>query len=702
MRWKWVLGLMGLFFLVLIVTGYIIVASYDYNKLKPRISRAVHEATGRELTLGDIKVGIGLRPSLEIEKVSFQNAPWGSRPEMAKIKHFEIQLALLPLIRREFQFKRLILVEPDIFLETDLSGKSNLDFKPSEKPKPPETKAEEQEKLPPLAFDAVRIEKGLLAYKDGQGGKTYSVKIDSLTAAFRMGERPIELDVQGMFNGRPFEVRGSAGPLAAVITPGKAWPVNLTAKVAGATVTVEGSITDVLREKGIDLTVNAGGPSIRKVAEFAGVTDIPDPGPFKLTAKVANPVGKINLTNLKASLGENDITGSLQLNLSGKKPQIVADLSSPKLDLRPLLGKTQGKPTESKQPAQSKNKGAKVFPNDPLPLDALKAVDAQIKMQAGNLRIPGMVLTNLSTDVRLEKGDLTAKQVKFLISGGTIDGNFSLHPQGKDTTFLLNLKVDQLNVSSLLKELEVKPILEGKLDAEIALNGRGGSVAEWMAGLNGRAITVMGQGRLHNQYLDLLGVDLARSILRLINPFKTGEDYTTFNCFVTGLEIKNGLAICSALVLDTNQISVAGGGDVNLKDESLNLSLHPLPKKGVGAGELGKVSLSLGELSKPFKLGGTLAKPSLAIDTGQTLTAIGKAVGGVALFGPAGVLAALASASPDDKNPCLTALESAQKGGKASGKEKAEEKTQGSKKAPEEGKEGSTGVGQRLKKVFKY
>jgi len=89
-----------------------------------------------------------------------------------------------------------------------------------------------------------------------------------------------------------------------------------------------------------------------------------------------------------------------------------------------------------------------------------------------------MVLTNLSTDVRLEKGDLMAKQVKFFISGGTIDGNLSLRPQGKIATLALNLKVDQLDISSLLKQLEAKPILEGKLDAEIELNGRGSSMAE--------------------------------------------------------------------------------------------------------------------------------------------------------------------------------------------------------------------------------
>ena len=123
-------------------------------------------------------------------------------------------------------------------------------------------------------------------------------------------------------------------------------------------------------------------------------------------------------------------------------------------------------------------------------------------------------------------------------------------------------------------------------------------------------------------------------------------------------------------------MSVVGGGKINLKDENLNLSLQPSPKKGIGISGVGKLSLSIGELAKPIKLGGTLAHPSLVVDPAQTFVAIGKAVGGIVLFGPAGVLAALASASPADKNPCLTAIEAAKKGRKASGENKLDEKTQ--------------------------
>jgi hypothetical protein len=257
-----------------------------------------------------------------------------------------------------------------------------------------------------------------------------------------------------------------------------------------------------------------------------------------------------------------------------------------------------------------------------------------------------------------------------------MNGHFSLLPRREDAAFTLNLKIDQMNIGSLLKSLEAKEILEGKLDAEIELKGRGRSVAEWMAGLNGRTLAVLGQGRLHNKYLDLLGSDLSESLLRLINPVKKRDGYTTLNCFVNGFEIQNGLAICSALVLDSNEMSIVGAGQINLKDEKLNFSLHLSPKKGVGVSGVGKLSLSVGELAKPFKLGGTLALPTLVVDPEQTLVAIGKAVGGMILLGPTGVLAALASASPGDKNPCLTAIEAAKKGRKVSGEKKPAKKTQ--------------------------
>ncbi|MBW2318469.1 MAG: hypothetical protein JRF24_07290, partial [Deltaproteobacteria bacterium] len=109
---------------------------------------------------------------------------------------------------------------------------------------------------------------------------------------------------------------------------------------------------------------------------------------------------------------------------------------------------------------------------------------------------------------------------------------------------------------------------------------------------------------------------------------------------------------------------VIGRGKANLKTEELDLSLKPSPKKGLGIKGLAKLSLSLGQLTKPLKLTGTFAKPSLTIDPTETILALGKAVGGAALFGPVGIAAALAGGKLGDRDPCLAAIEAVKKDSK--------------------------------------
>jgi hypothetical protein len=67
-------------------------------------------------------------------------------------------------------------------------------------------------------------------------------------------------------------------------------------------------------------------------------------------------------------------------------------------------------------------------------------------------------------------------------------------------------------------------------------------------------------------------------------------------------------------MLDTSQVTVVGYGKINLDTEKLDLALKSSPKKGLGVNGLAKLSLSFGELTKPFKLSGTLANPSMTID----------------------------------------------------------------------------------------
>ena len=704
MRWKWIIGI-GLGLIIAIVVAlYIIISSYDFNSLKPYITRAAKEATGRELKLeGDIRLKISLRPALVVEGVKFQNAPWGSRPEMAQIKRFEVQVALLPLLSKNIELSRLILVEPDILVETDRTGKSNLEFekKPvAEKPKEaPPPKGEM--KLPALTIKELRIVKGLMTYKDGKTGKTYAVGLESLNAAIPGLESPMKLQVKGDYNKEPFEVDGSLGSLAAFTKPGTPWPLNVTAKIVNAVLTIEGSIKDVKTQRGMDLKLGLKG---KELADFGKLTGNPLPvkGPYDISGRITDVAPKAyKVSDLKVSLGESDLSGSIEANLAGSRPIISAVLSSKKMDLRPLMGeggeatKPTGKPTKEAPKAASKRE--RIFPNDPLPLEGLKQVDAAVKYRANQVLLPKLVMNDLSVDLTLKDGHLVIRPLKAVVGGGALDGFVDLDSEGKVAALTTLIKIDKLDLGKMLKDLQINETVEGNLDVEMDLKGRGASVAGIMGELSGKTVMVMGKGKISNKYLELLSGDLSSNIFKLVNPAQKETEQTTVNCFVSGFSIKNGRAETTALVFDTERMSVVGDGEIDLKTEKLNIGLKPSPKESAGTGTAGKIQQSLTDLAKPFRLAGTLANPSLAVDPTQaaaTATQIAESFG---LLGkkststtPAGTAAS--------KDLCAPAIEAAQKGVKMGGAGAQEKK--GTAEPTPSPKGSLKDLGKGLKKLF--
>ena len=92
----------------------------------------------------------------------------------------------------------------------------------------------------------------------------------------------------------------------------------------------------------------------------------------------------------------------------------------------------------------------------------------------------------------------------------------------------------------------------------------------------------------------------------------------------------------------------------------MDIGIKPSPKSGYGLKGVAQLTLGFNELAKPLKLGGTLSNPPLAIDPAQAMLTIGKALGGFALFGPFGIITALADVKWGGKDACLKAIEKAQ------------------------------------------
>jgi len=175
---------------------------------------------------------------------------------------------------------------------------------------------------------------------------------------------------------------------------------------------LKGKISDLSAVKGMDLTFTIKGRDITKVTG-AGGSQMNSKGAFQFSGQFSDPAPKVyRLPVFEAVWGDSQSSGSLELDTSGQRPRLKAELSSDKLDLRPFLKPLQNKgaaepqsakgglPTEKKskanrpaaKPATRQNR---VFSADPLPLAELQKIDAEVKFRGKQVLLQTMAFENI-------------------------------------------------------------------------------------------------------------------------------------------------------------------------------------------------------------------------------------------------------------------------------------------------------------------
>ena len=414
-------------------------------------------------------------------------------------------------------------------------------------------------------------------------------------------------------------------------------------------VTLNGKINDLRVISGMELDFSLQGQDLSRISSIGGPA-LPFPGPYNVSGRLIDPApGKYKIPSFEAVWGENDLRGWIAVDFSKDRPRMSAELSSQKLDLRPHFDEPSEK-SQAGKPATARGQTEdRIFSSKPFELEGLKVIDADIKFRGKQIFLPALAFDDNIIEILLENGDLRMDPFDFTVGGGRADILIDLRQQDTLPSLIVDTAVDQLDVGAMLQELGYSRSLEGLLDGRINLSGMGASAAELMGGLNGFVVIKMVDGQASSRYLDLIQKYLGSNALQLLNPFKSEREFAPVNCFVNKIDITDGLADVK-LLLDTDQTSILGIGDVNLRTEELNLGIKPTPKKAFGVG------FSLKELSQPFRLSGTLAQPSLGLDPGRTARTTGKLAGALAL-GPVGLAAFFGDISAGKRDPCPLALE---------------------------------------------
>jgi uncharacterized protein involved in outer membrane biogenesis len=352
--------------------------------------------------------------------------------------------------------------------------------------------------------------------------------------------------------------------------------------------------------------------------------------------------------DLAAKADQTDLTiaGRLQPQPGEKPPRLEAKIAGARLDARPWL-------TNAADDTPTAKNTDRVFPKTPLPFDVLRNLDLNVELDIGKLLTPHIALDQVKAPVRVRDGRLEAGPARATAGGGDYQAHLQIDTLTKPPTIKNSLKIDQMNAELMLKELGLHDMMEGVLDIQAELEGRGHSVAEVMGNLNGHVTLISGKGRLGKLFFGLFNEGLARQLITLFNPLQKSSDTTPIDCLVIRFDSTNGLAQLSHLIWVTPDAIVVGGGHIDLGSEKIDIGIQPTPRQG---------HISLGSLTKPFRMRGTLAAPALRIDTTAAAMIAGRIAGGL-LFGPVGIAVAFSDiVGTEGGNPCVAAVAAAEKG----------------------------------------
>ena len=209
-----------------------------------------------------------------------------------------------------------------------------------------------------------------------------------------------------------------------------------------------------------------------------------------------------------------------------------------------------------------------------------------------------------------------------------MSGNASIDARGAVQRNAVDLRLAGVQLQNFVPKTAkdaAPPPIEAALDARAKLSGDGDTVHKAAATSNGEVVAVIPGGVVRQAFPELLGINVANGLFLLLNK---NQHQTNIHCAVADFYVHNGVLQARQVVVDTDVVRIDGSGDVNLNDETINLSFKGNPKQ-----------LRLFHLNTPVTIGGHLSSPAFGIKpTGAIVQAgVGAALGAV-VFPPLALL----------------------------------------------------------------
>jgi AsmA protein len=442
------------------------------------------------------------------------------------------------------------------------------------------------------------------------------------------GMNKFELNAKGVKASAPFEVALDAPALSLTKDKFSAEHLKLNANLDSGNIVAAVSLPDL-----------SGNAQSFKVSSLALDLDVQMPDQtFKV--KLASPLSgnfetrQFNLSNLTVAVNalfdklpgksvNSEMKGSVQVdgtrqtvqaNLAGGllQSQVVAKVdvkgfSSPAIQFDVAVDQFDA---DLYLPKKTEAKATQ--PEQPFDLSALRALNLEGSLRIGKLKVANIKSSGVRLDVKAHKGQVNVSPLSANLYQGSMKGSLGVNAAAVPV-ITVDQKLSGVDVAALTKDAANFDTLEGRGNVAMNLSMRGNTVSAMKKAMNGNLSLNLADGAIK-------GINVAKSLRdaqgmlgRAQTQAANQSEKTDFSELRAFFKINNGVAHNDDLSMKSPLLRVAGAGDIDIGQSSMNyLARATLAKTIEGQGGRDNVA----GITVPVRVSGPFADLKYTLDFG--------------------------------------------------------------------------------------
>ncbi|SQA59398.1 AsmA [Burkholderia cepacia] len=474
-----------------------------------------------------------------------------------------------------------------------------------------------------------------VAAASGASGAAAPAKPSGPTYAFG-------LKVDGRYKNVPISGTGKLGGVLAIQDASRPFPLQADVKAGDTRLAIVGTLTDPMHLAAIDLRLWLQGTSMSHLYQLTGIT-LPDTPPYategRLIGNFKRRASTFRYENFNGRVGGSDLGGTLVYEQREPRPKLSGELVSNLLqfsDLAPVIGADTAA-SKARRGDTTRQPPDRVLPVETFRTDRWRALDADVKFTGRKLiKSSNLPITNLYTHIVMQDGVLSLEPLQFGVAGGTLATTAHLDGSGAPLKGRFTVAARHLKLKQLFPTQKVMQSALGEINGDASLSATGNSPAALAATSTGEVKALVTDGRISRLLMEAAGLNVANVVYEKL----FGNNDVKINCAAIDFVATNGMLDPKVFALDTDDALINVDGPISLRDETLDLKIHPHTK-----------GFRIFSLRSPLYAKGTFKNPKVGVDAGALALRAGAMVG-LGLINPFAALIPLIAPSNNRDVPC--------------------------------------------------